>query len=258
MPMYEGLREAFPEAEIANADPVMTELRQIKSPAELACLRAGLKIAQIAMKDVLKAIRPGVTERELVGVVCQSLLANGAESEAVPSYVFSGSKTRNAISRTTDRKVQVGDMMELNFGGRVDGYSPCIGRPICVGKMTSRQRDLVTFARDMHFKTYEWTQAGTVAADVAKKYEATVHEAGYGECYLYGPCHGLGMIEVEKPWMESISNYELQPNMTFQADTFFADKDFGLRWENGLRVTESGSAEMLGERDYLDIVELDF
>jgi Xaa-Pro aminopeptidase len=77
------------------------------------------------------------------------------------------------------------------------------------------------------------------------------------EYYLYGPCHGLGLIEVEKPWMESISEYELQPNMTFQADTFFAADDFGLRWENGLLVTESGPAEMLNEGKRMDLIEID-
>jgi Xaa-Pro aminopeptidase len=47
-------------------------------------------------------------------------------------------------------------------------------------------------------------------------------------------------MEVERPWMESTSTYDLQANMTFQADTFFYDEDFGLRWENGVRVTKSG------------------
>ena len=51
----------------------------------------------------------------------------------------------------------------------------------------------------------------------------------------------LGMIEVEKPWMETTSDYPLAENMTFQADTFFAAREFGLRWENGLVVTESGN-----------------
>ncbi len=66
------------------------------------------------------------------------------------------------------------------------------------------------------------------------------------------------MIEVEKPWLETSSEYKLQPNMTFQADTFFYDKDFGLRWENGLLVTESGKAEMLNSAAHMDIIEIDY
>ncbi len=47
-------------------------------------------------------------------------------------------------------------------------------------------------------------------------------------------------MEVEQPWMESISNYNLEKNMTFQVDTFFYDHDFGLRWENGVALTDDG------------------
>ena len=48
------------------------------------------------------------------------------------------------------------------------------------------------------------------------------------------------MMEVEQPWMESTSDYDLEKNMTFQVVTFFYDHDFGLRWENGVALTDSG------------------
>ena len=123
--------------------------------------------------------------------------------------------------------------------------------------MTEQQRRLIEFGKEMHYKTYEWVQSGIVAGEVAKKYEEYVKKVGFGKYYLYGPCHGLGLIEVEKPWMETVSEYTLEPNMTFQADTFLADEDFGLRWENGLIVSESGPAEMLNSGAGMDIIEID-
>ena len=56
----------------------------------------------------------------------------------------------------------------------------------------------------------------------------------------YGPLHGTGIIEVEAPWVETISDYQLQPNMTFQVDTFISCDDFGVRWEKGIAVKEGG------------------
>lgn len=254
--MYEGLREAFPKAQIVNADDIMTKLRSIKSPAELGCLREGLRLGELALEAMIKAVKPGMTELELTGVAVETLYRNGAESEAHTVYSFGGKKTTNAISRATHRKLEKGDIVQINVGGRVDGYSPSVGRPICLGKMTDEQRSLIEFGKDMHYKTYEWVQAGIVAGEVAKKYEEYVKKTPFGGYYLYGPCHGLGMIEVEKPWMETVSEYTLEPNMTFQADTFFAARDFGLRWENGLLVTESGPAEMFNSGTYMDIIEI--
>ncbi len=257
MAMYEGLKAAYPNAEIVNADHITTQLRAVKSSAELACLREGLRIGEIALEAMLNAVKPGMTELELTGVAINEIYSHGAECEAHTVYSFGGKKTTNAISRATHRKLEKGDIVQINVGGKVDGYSPSVGRPICLGKMTDSQRALIEFGREMHYKTYELVQAGMVAKEVVIKYEELVKAQGMEKYYLYGPCHGLGLMEVEQPWMESISEYTLEPNMTFQADTFFYDKDFGLRWENGLRVSESGEAEMLNEGTHMDITEID-
>ena len=82
--------------------------------------------------------------------------------------------------------------------------------------------------------------AGKPAAQIVNDYEAWVHERGFGQYLLYGPCHAIGMMEVERPWMESTSDYLLEENMTFQVDTFFYEPDFGLRWENGVIIKEGG------------------
>lgn len=256
MAMYEGLREAYPEAEIINADEVMATLRAVKSPAELACLREGLRLGELALDAMINAVKPGMTELELTGVAINTLYANGAESEAHTIYSFGGKKTTNAISRSTHRVFEKGELVQINVGGKVDGYSPSVGRPICLGKMTDAQKRLVEFGRVMHYKTYEWMRAGVVAKEIALQYEAYVKKEGMWEYYLYGPCHGLGLIEVEKPWLETVSEYELVPNMTFQADTFFAAQEFGLRWENGLLVTADGSAEMLNSGSHMGNIEI--
>lgn len=254
MPMWEGLAAAAPDAQIINADSVMTSLRQIKSAAEIACLREGLRIGQVALGEILGQIAPGMTELEGAGIIQHALYANGAEYESHPVYVLSAGSTAHAISRPTHRVMQKGDMVQLNLGGRVDGYSPSVGRPICLGKMTPRQRQLVEFGREAHYKTYEWIRAGVEAAQVAQKFIDLFRDRGYADSYLYGPCHGLGMIEVEKPWMETTSKYRLAENMTFQADTFAYDTDFGLRWENGLLVT-AADAQMMSDAS-MEIIEL--
>jgi len=257
MAMYEGLKEAYPNAEIVNADDLTALLRSETSPAEIACLREGFRLGELALEAMLNAVKPGMTELELAGIAVATLYENGAEGEAHTVYSFGGKKTSNGISRGTHRQFEKGDIVQINVGGRVDGYSPSVGRPICLGKMTDRQRALIEFGRDMHYKTFDWVRAGVVAKDVAIRYEEYVKAQGKWQNYLYGPCTGLGLMEVEKPWMEAVSEYTIEPGMTFQADTFFFDDDFGCRWENGMLVTEDGPAEMLSSGTYMDLIEID-
>ncbi len=245
--LYQSIQKAFPDAEIIKADDLVTQLRQIKSEAEIACLKEAFRISELAVDAVLGKIRPGMTELQVIGIAQQAIYENGAEYEAHAMYLFGGRNTNNAISRPRYNVIEKGKIIQINIGGRVDGYSPSIGIPFCIGKMNARQKELVQFGLDAHFKTRQWLKAGIVADEVAKKYEAYFRDNGYADNYLYGPCHGLGMLEVEKPWIETTSTYKLLENMTFQVDTFVRDKEFGLRWETGA-VIRKGGIEMLSDK----------
>lgn len=236
----EGLRTHFPQAEIVQADTIIRQLRIIKSENELACMREGFSIVEQAIDDVIHALRPGMTELQMVGVAQKSIYEHGAEYEGLPMYVFSEKSTSHAISRPTYREIQKGDLVQLNLSAKVEGYSPSIGIPVSMGPLVGKKRELVEFCLSMHQWTYTQLQAGVEASRIAKDYYQKYKEAGRLHNYVYGPCHGTGMIEVEAPWMETSSDYTLQPNMTFQVDTFASDLSYGVRWETGVVITESG------------------
>ena len=255
-PVIDGLRAAFADAEIVRADDIMVSLRSIKSELEIACLKKAFSIAEEAIGEILAQIRPGMTELQVVGIAQKAIYDRGAEYEGMPQYVFTGKSTTHAISRPTHRQIRKGDLVQLNISARVDGYSSGVGRPICMGKMTSKMREMVEFGREAHMNTRSWMKAGVVASDVAKQYKQFFIDNGYADNFLYGPCHGLGMIEVEPPWMEETSDYALQENMTFNVDTFmYARGEFGLRWENGVRVTSDG-VEVFSDK-FMDIIEME-
>ena len=230
--IYQGIKAAFPEAELIQADYIMTELRQIKSMAELACLREGYRIAELASQQVIKEIRPGMTELQMVGVAQRVVYDEGAEYEGLPMYVFSEASTRHAISRSCYRKFEKGDIVQLNLSAKIDGYSAAIGYPVILGKLEGRRRDIVLFGRNAHFWTQQKVKAGVPVANYEKN--------GFKDNYVYGPLHSTGLIEVEAPWVETSSNYDFAPNMTFQIDTYISTDTFGVRWEKGIVVTKDG------------------
>jgi Xaa-Pro aminopeptidase len=232
----------------------MMALRQVKSEAEVACLREAFRIAEVAVDCVLKSIRPGMTELQVVGIVQRIIYEHGAESEGMPQYVLSGRKTNQAISRPTHKVMQKGELVQLNLSARVDGYSSGVGRPLCLGKMSGHMRELVEFGKLAHERTFGCLRAGVSASAVAADYRRFFIDSGRGGNYLYGPCHGLGMMECEPPWMEEGKDYPLAAGMTFQIDTFVQDADLGLRWENGSLIT-TDSAELFSNR-HMEILEL--
>ena len=242
--MMEGIKNAFPSAEIVRADKIMTALRSIKSENEIACIREASRISNIAAMEVIKAIRPGVTELQLVGVAQRAVYENGAEYEGLPMYCFAENSTKHAISRCGYRELQMGDIVEVNPSAKVCGYSPSIGMPVSLGKLTPDRREMVEFGLEVHNWTFNQVKAGVMACDIAKGFKKIYDDRGYGKNFLYGPCHGLGLIEVEAPWMETSSEYPLQENMTFQIDTFVTTDTYGLRWEKSIAVRKDGAEDL--------------
>ncbi|MGI6086741.1 MAG: M24 family metallopeptidase [Kiritimatiellia bacterium] len=252
--IYEAIKAVLPEGSIVKADDLMFEMRMIKSEAEIAMLRQAFKISETAVEAVLNNIKPGMTEQQVVGIAQQAFYQNGAEYESHPTYVLSGVNSSHAIGRPGKRVIKKGDLVQLNVGARYNGYSPSIGLPICIGKMDAKMKDLVKFGLEAHLKTISWVKTGVPASEVATKFFDFVKKRGYGKNLLYGPCHGLGMLEVERPWMETTSKYKLRTNMTFQIDTFLTAKIYGLRWETGVRV-KPGAAEVFSNK-YQQIIEI--
>jgi Xaa-Pro aminopeptidase len=254
LPVYMSLKMHFPDIELVKADHALLPLRFVKSENELNSMRKAYSISELAIDAILNEIKPGMTELQVVGIAQREIYKNGGEYEGHSLYVFCGPSTNNAISRPTHNKIVKNEVIQLNIGARVDGYSSSVGLPFSIGPLPERKRKLVDFGLEAHIKTTEMMSAGKPAGDVVKDYEAWVKSRGYEKYMLYGPCHAIGMMEVEQPWMESTSNYTLKKNMTFQVDTFFYEKDFGLRWENGVIVQEKG-VEKLSSK-FVKIVEI--
>ncbi len=238
--IFNAIKEAFPKAEIVDAGKIMVELRRVKTENELACLREGYRIADLATQAVMQEIRPGMTELQAVGIAQRVVYENGAEYEGLPMYVFSEASTRHAISRSSYREFQKGDIVQLDLSAKIDGYSAAIGYPICLGSLEGQRRDIVQFCREAHAWSEKQVKAGVWAADIAKGFYKYFVDHGYEKNYVYGPLHGTGIIEVEAPWCETSSEYYLEPNMTFQVDTYISSDTFGVRWEKGIAVKDGG------------------
>jgi Xaa-Pro aminopeptidase len=254
LPVYDSLKRTLPGVELVKADEVFAPLRYVKSEAELACMRRAYEISEIAVQAILDEIKPGMTELQVIGIAQREIYKHGGEYEGHALYCFCGPRTNNAICRPTHNRIIENEMIQLNIGARVGGYSSSVGLPFSIGPLPERKQKLLEFGLEAHRKTMELIRAGRQVGVIVNEYEEWVRGRGFGQFLLYGPCHGIGIMEVEQPWIEAGSTSELKSNMTFQVDTFFYDRDFGLRWENGIVVTPDG-VELLSKK-FMKLVQL--
>ncbi|MHB9035340.1 MAG: M24 family metallopeptidase [Armatimonadota bacterium] len=130
------------------------------------------------------------TEHFSIPLAGQEITQGPPGQHSHPTYVLSGVNSSHAIGRPTHKVLQKGELVQLNIGARISGYSPSVGLPVCVGKMTPEMKDLVSFGLEAHAKTFELIKAGIPASQVVLKFMDYVKDRGYGEYLLYGPFYG--------------------------------------------------------------------
>ncbi len=243
--IYNDLKEtldSYGDIAVLNANDLLNELRMIKTEPELICMREAADITHKTFDYLLQNIHPGLTECQVAGMALGKMHELGAERESYPVWVLTGDGSHQAISRPRHKVIQPGDLTFIQIGARVDGYASSIGRPVVFGHATEEQKALINAGYTGYKAVTSALRAGVPACDIARLYEKTVTDIGFGDHLLYGPCHGNGTMEGEAPWIETTADFLLQTNMTFCVDIFLgsARTKRGLRIEDVVRITDTG------------------
>lgn len=248
VPIYEGIKDTLKGKEIVRADDILINMRMVKSKNEIELMKEAYRLSTLGIERALETAKPGMTEIQLIAEAEYAMKANGAENLGFNMWCLSGPNTTHAIGRPSYRKIQKGEIIQLQVGARVDGYSSSIGRAFTLGYMPDDIKKLIKMGLEAEKKTIEVMKAGIVAKEVALQVKELVEKRGYGDYLLYGPCHGTGLMECEHPWIEENSDWKLEENMVFSVDTFLKNDKMGLRFEDGVRVTKDGVEELSNYR----------
>jgi Xaa-Pro aminopeptidase len=229
--------------EVTRAEKLLIELKQIKSDTEIELMRNAARISEKAFTKLLDIIKPGMTEVQVVGELQRLIREFGAESEAYPFWCISGENTNQAISRPTHRVLKKGEMIQSCMGARLGGYASSFGRPFVFGAAPEGMLDLIRIGWEAQKTVISSIREGVEACEIDARYREILEKNNAGECMLYGPCHGIGLMEGEHPWIEKTSDFKLKENMTFCVDIFLQRDGYGLRCEDVVRVTKNGADE---------------
>ncbi len=224
---------------------VVEQHRMVKDAAEIATLReAAVRLGPVA-DATFAAVRAGVTERHLAGVLEAALRAAGYERPAFDIIVASGPNAALPHHRAGDRVLARGDLLVLDFGGVLDGYCSDLTRTVAVGPPSleaSRIHSAVYAAQQAAVAAVrpgvDTTSIDTAARDVLRQH-------GLGEAFGHGTGHGLGLDIHEEPRISrqraDVPSLPLQPGMVFTIEPGAYLPGFGgVRIEDDVLVTETG------------------
>lgn len=183
---------------VKDCTAMMSELRSVKEPGEIARLQAAARVADIGMEAAIKSLKAGITESQVAAQAEFAMRYAGAE-DFYKSYVASGPRTNVAHGVPTNRKIELGDLVIIDLHPVVNGYTSDLCRTVCLGKPQSAQQE----AFDLYVRALETTMAKGIAGVEIGTLEETMHgmfrAAGHGDHIFGPPIHGVGIQFEEAP-----------------------------------------------------------
>jgi len=246
--LFEDIKKASPTAEFIPADEILLRIQTIKSKAEIPYIIEAYRITEEAMKAALEATKPGKMEWELEAVARSKMVMMGAEGLSYPAWVCSGPNTKLSLCRSTDRCVKKNELIQFTFGAKYMGYCGNMCRPFSIGKAPKSVIKLMDVALEAVNYTLNTITPGIRASQIFDGYYEILAHYGFENYTLYGPAHGTGSSEVEGLWISKEADFTIQRNMLFNVDIWLSDGENGLRYEDGVLVTETGIRELTSYR----------
>jgi len=242
--IFQDLAKSVPNADIVSGDEMLLRVRQIKSEEEIEVIAEAYRITEESVKHVLEIAQTGMSERFLENEGRKVMLDLGAEGTSYPIWVCSGKNTSLSLCKSTDKPIQANELVQITFGARYQGYCGNMCRVFSIGDPGPKAKKMMSVALQSMEDVLETIKPGVLSTDVFKKYYDRLAQYGWEKFTLYGPAHGTGVSEVEDLWLSGNNPFIIQPNMVFNIDIWLTDGQVGMRYEDGIVVTEKGIREL--------------
>ncbi|MBQ3141557.1 MAG: aminopeptidase P family protein [Clostridia bacterium] len=231
---------------------LLTREAMIKSPHEQQMMKQAQAITDGAFTAVLGYIRPGMTEREIALFLENHVKQHGAEGMSFDSIVVSGANSSKPHGVPTDKRVEQGDFITMDFGVKYAGYCSDMTRTVCVGQPTDEMRSVYELVLRAQQAAIAAIRPGMLGRDVDKIARDMIYEAGYEGRFGHGLGHGVGVLIHEEPRFSPGDETVLQPGMVLSVEPgVYLPGKFGVRIEDVIIVTEDGCEDITSSRKEL-------
>ena len=254
---FESLQALVGVGELADVAGQIRQLRRTKNAAELENLRRAAEVTDRATAQVMDRIRLGQSELAVADMIASAISSAGG-TLAFESLVQFGPNSALPHHRPSDRSLQAGDLVLLDFGAAYDGYRADTTRMAVAGDPNPLQKELHRVVLDAHDAAVDAVRAGVTAGSVDAAARGVIDTHHWSDKFIHRTGHGLGLEAHEDPSLEPGATLVLEAGMVATIEPgIYMEGWGGVRIEDDIVVTDGAPRNLSASlpRDPAEITE---
>lgn len=239
---------------LVGKEGIVEELRYVKTPEEIEKIRKASEITDHAFEEILKYIEIGMTENQVAAKLEYIVKMAGADGMGFDTILISGSKTSLPHGKPTNKLIEAGDFVTMDFGAMVDGYTSDMTRTIVMGQASQEQMEVYRLVKEAQQKGMDSIKP-LVTSDLP---DQAVREVLKDRIQYYYPGigHGIGLDLHEAPFISQKGGYTIEENCIITVEPgLYIPGWGGVRIEDSILVTREGYERLTKSSKDLIIVK---
>ncbi len=223
-------------------DEVLEEMRGLKDHDEIESMQKAVEISERALGKTVSEISPGMTEKDLAGVLEYNMRREGSDGSAFSTTIASGKNSANPHHITSDKKIEKGDSLVVDFGAAYNSYTSDQTRTFVVDHLPVGYEPVYNAVKDAQRAGVEYARPVMPAGDIDIHVREIIEKRGYGEYFTHRTGHGIGLEVHEAPYINASNRVPLKPPVTFTVEPgIYILGRYGVRIEDTVLMDEKGA-----------------
>lgn len=243
---YQKLRQQMKKADLLSLSLVelgqqVSDLRQVKTSAEMEKLRQAEAIGDRAFQKVLDRLEVGMTEKQVAAWLEFYMKEEGAEGFSFDTIAASGLHSAMPHAVPTDKRLENGDFLTMDFGCLYQGYCSDMTRTVVMGRANAKQREVYETVLRAQETALQGIRPGMTGREIDSLAREVITKAGYGKCFGHSLGHSVGLEIHERPNFSPKEETVIRPGMVITVEPGIYIEGFGgVRIEDVVILTENG------------------
>lgn len=220
---------------------LVEKIREVKDEQEIAIIKKAAEIVDETYEHILQIAHAGMTEQQLKAKLESKMLELGAEGPSFDTIVASGYRGALPHGVASEKVIEQGDLITLDFGAYYKGYASDITRTFAIGEPDPKLKEIYQIVLDANSKGVAAAKAGITGKELDAVARDYITEQGYGEAFGHSLGHGIGLDVHEGPNLSKRFNNKLEVNNCVTIEPgIYIDGLGGVRIEDDILITENG------------------